>query len=860
MQRQTQKYLDAVYTASVVRSSISGRIVTVSGEIYTLTDADIIPGSLNKNNRCVNGSSFEFGAVYQGELNVTLKKSFDRYKLMGGSISFIEHRCLLDDTTEDVDIGIFYIASADRSKKLTTIKAIDSMGDLDIGIADDMVGTPYSLLTAMADNCGVHLAQAEDEIEALPNGQQTYAVSVDTTETYRDMVAYLGMMTGTFATINVKDQLELKAYALENCIRIPASKRISGSTIIADYVTYYKGIRARFISTENYAPYEYIDDTIVDGLILDLGDVPIVRGLPETKNAMLQALFDTAKRIRYVPAEFTLVTSDAALELGDRIGIGGEDLNTYITSYNWIYHGSEKIKGVGDNPRLKASKDKTSKQMASLEEKINAKDVIVHTYTNIAAYTLKSQEKEIISINYATITNARIIFIATIPFAMDLDGYIIFSYYVDGVLVAEDTVRQYAARGEHFATISNNMTMEKDTRRTLVVKACTQYYESDTRQQDARIRAIENYITTQKYTEQPVDATLPVANIAAGAIKAVLYAQGLAGTEVWDGTINIADYITPMGLPMLPMAGIIVDVALKETTGPGQGILEGIAPMNLPMLSLVGIVAEAAANQIVTNYTFDTAKSKECQYNSIYVSADGSYRLNTAYYFAGSSQDIDRGSMCAVVISTTEFTTVRSITLTAGSASTPGAKYLIACEGIFYNIVDGTLTKLPVTDLTADDFAAYGNDEAPDGSWLLGMDNPQVLCWAASQDALPALAAHVVAIPGAQAVISGVIDLSHDSIKGIESMTAKCEGPLILGASVDDQHTWMAWNGTEWISLSEAYSGMSKEALEAVTADQWQQLISGAREMHIRISLVSEEQTVSEIYISFINQEEYHGD
>ena len=860
MQRQTPKYLDAMYTASVVRSSISGRIETVSGETYTLTDADIIPGSLNKNNKCVNGSSFEFGAVYQGELNVTLRKMFDRYKLLDGNISFVEHRLLLDGTTEDVDIGVFYIASADRSQKLTTIKAIDSMGNLDIGIVDDMVGTPYALLTAMADNCGVLLAQTENEIKALPNGQQTYIVSADTTATYRDMVAYLGLMTGTFATINVKDQLELKTYALENCVRVPAGKRISGSTVIADYVTYYKGVRARFIASENYAPYEYADDTIADGLILDLGDIPIVRGLPETKNAMLQTLFNTLKRIRYVPAEFTLATSDAALELGDRIEVGGEDANTYITSYNWIYHGSEKIKGVGDNPRLKTSKDKISKQMASLEEKINAKDVIVHTYTNISAYTLKSQEKEIISINYATITNARIIFIATVPFTMDLDGYIIFSYYVDGVLMAEDTVRQYVARGEHFVTLSNNMTLEKDTRRTLAVKACTQYHESDTRQQAARIRAIEDYIATKKYTEQPIDATLPVAGIAAGAIKAMLYAQGLAGTEVWDGTINIADYISPMTLPILPMTGIIADAALKDPTGPGRGILEGITPMSLPMLPMTGITVDAITNQIVTNYTFDVGKSQECQYNSIYVSTDAAYKLNTAYDFTGSSQDIDRGSMYAVTISTTEFTAVRTITLTAGNASTPGDKYLIACEGIFYNIVDGALAELPITDLIADDFTAYGNDEAPDGSWLLGMDNPQVLCWAASQDAMPALAAHVVAVPGSQAVISGVIDLSHDSIKGIESMTVKCEGPLILGASVDDQHTWMAWNGTEWISLSEADAGMSKEALEAVTADQWQQLISGAREMHIRISLVSEEQTVSEIYISFINQEEYHGD
>lgn len=596
MQKQTEKYLDAIYAANVVQSSISGEIVTADGETYELSDADIIPGSLEKNNKCVNGSSFEFGAVYQGELNVTLRKAFDRYRLMGGSITFIEHRMLQDGTMEDVNVGKFYIASAERSKKLTTIKAVDSMGNLDIDITDDIVGTPYELLTTLSEKCGVYLAQTKELIEALPNGKQILAVSVDTTETYRDLAAYLGMITGTFATINVGDQLELRTYALKNSIEVPESKRARGSTALADYVTYYKGIRARFIAQENYAPYEYIDDTVADGLILDLGDIPIVRGMPELKNTMLQTLFGVIKQIRYVPAEFTLVTSDAALELGDRIGIVGEDADTYITSYSWTYHGSEKIKGVGDNPRLKAHGDKTSRQMASLEEKVSTKDVITHSYTNISAYTIGQKEKTIISINYATTANAHPVFIATIPFTTDRDGYVIFKYYLDEVLMPDDILRQYVSRGDHFVTLSNNMTAEKDTRHTLAVKACTEYVESDARQQAAKITSFERYITTGKYVAQAIDTTIPRATIAKSTIRAVLYAQGMAGTDEWDGTINISEYITPMDLPRMQLSGFTIDAILAEVPRTDKAIPESIAAWSLTHLPIVGLEISVTAD------------------------------------------------------------------------------------------------------------------------------------------------------------------------------------------------------------------------------------------------------------------------
>lgn len=58
MQERTERYFESIYASNSVRSSISGEIVTPYGARYELSDADIIPGTLGKNNKCVNGNSF----------------------------------------------------------------------------------------------------------------------------------------------------------------------------------------------------------------------------------------------------------------------------------------------------------------------------------------------------------------------------------------------------------------------------------------------------------------------------------------------------------------------------------------------------------------------------------------------------------------------------------------------------------------------------------------------------------------------------------------------------------------------------------------------------------------------------------
>lgn len=179
-------------------------------------------------------------------------------------------------------------------------------------------------------------------------------------------------------------------------------------------------------------------------------------------------------------------------------------------------------------------------------------------------------------------------------------------------------------------------------------------------------------------------------------------------------------------------------------------------------------------------------------------------------------------------------------------------KYLVKAGDTYYNVTAEQLTALEITNLTAESFINYGNDAVPDGSLLLNLSNPKVLCWT-DGDALPVVTATLTATPPPQNVISSAIDLTHKSITGIERMTANCKGDLIMAVSFDGKQTWKVWNGSEWSTLSEEFAGMNKETLEGITFEQWNLLYSGADSFHIRVSLLNVMQEVAEIYVDFAN-------
>lgn len=182
-------------------------------------------------------------------------------------------------------------------------------------------------------------------------------------------------------------------------------------------------------------------------------------------------------------------------------------------------------------------------------------------------------------------------------------------------------------------------------------------------------------------------------------------------------------------------------------------------------------------------------------------------------------------------------------------------KFLVRDENALYTIVESKLEVLEVSieELCATTFIEYGIDILPSWELLQNLTNPQILYWYDSVDYTPKLIANIKATPFPQTIISERISLEDRTIKGIESVSADCDGELIVAVSFDDKKTWLAYNGEQWGILNEDFSGMSQEMIEDITADQWQEACADADAMYLRVSLTSTQQAIRQIYVSFLN-------
>ena len=178
-------------------------------------------------------------------------------------------------------------------------------------------------------------------------------------------------------------------------------------------------------------------------------------------------------------------------------------------------------------------------------------------------------------------------------------------------------------------------------------------------------------------------------------------------------------------------------------------------------------------------------------------------------------------------------------------------KYLVRDGSAIYTVTDGALVEV-VGDLNAQLFIDNGVDAIPDGTLLMTLSNPEVLCWT-DAETLPTLTATVKGIPEPQTVMSKEIDLMHSSIKGINGVTVDCKGDVLFAVSFDKKATWMMHNGTEFVEVSDKLAGMTKTEFEAITAEQWQPKYEASSDMYIRCILFDETQSITTVNVDFIN-------
>ena len=181
-------------------------------------------------------------------------------------------------------------------------------------------------------------------------------------------------------------------------------------------------------------------------------------------------------------------------------------------------------------------------------------------------------------------------------------------------------------------------------------------------------------------------------------------------------------------------------------------------------------------------------------------------------------------------------------------------KYLIRDSetGTIYNITDGALAQIPVSEVTAAVFQQYGMDEISNPALLLGIHKPVILYWQDSDTKLPEKKVTITATPPEQNILTN-IDLSDESITGITGIDVEVSGTPVFSCSFDDGSTWSIHDGTDWVALADGAGGMDADALKAVTSEQWNTATADVSVFVFRITLVEAEDAVSSVVFRFAN-------
>ena len=496
MYNVSEKFKSAIKSQNR-KSSIYGTLTTTSGTEYLLNDGNIIKDSLYITNQIVNNSKLCFGAVYAGECGLVINSTIDRYSLFGATITLNFLLDLADGTDERLPLGVFNVDTPERIGSKIKLTAVDNMSKFDVSVNEDVNGTWYELLSYISNKCGVELAQTQEELEALHINatNQNYTIQQDKIDTYRDALSYLCIVVCANATINNVGKLKIVQYATSACDSNDRKTRLNNCKF-SDYTTRYAGVKARFFANENYAPYT-ANNPDINGLVLDLGDIPIVGGTNDSKNDTIKAMMETITQIAYVPATL-YIASNPAYELGDMITCENvnntnDSVNTYVMAYKYDYRKKETINCYGDNPLLQNIKGKNDKQFSSMESQLSSKDMVIINATNAKEISIGQELKDIATLNFSVNADCRPICIFTVPFSIDVDGYVEFSLHNGLVALENATYKGYYEAGEHFATFMYLDDMKQGDRRSLrVLTRCYADVTSAVRVQDAKIKTLEN--------------------------------------------------------------------------------------------------------------------------------------------------------------------------------------------------------------------------------------------------------------------------------------------------------------------------------------------------------------------------------
>lgn len=670
----SDKFMDAVQK-NTRTFYWTGSITTKTNQTYEFGNDDIVKGSGYINRQCCGNTEIELGTVYAAEMGISLYLDIDRYTLEEAEIRLSFHLVYEDETEEEVPMGVFYVAEANRCIKTLELKAYDGMLNLDKNFSKGLSSAyPYEFLSLLSKACHIELAQTKEEIEAMPNGTELLGIYQDNDiESWRDFLYYLAQTLGCFAIIDRFGRLNLSAYGNTAVMAVDIRHRFSSS--FSDFVTRYTAVSSTNKRTEKAEYYAKSPD---DGLTMNLGVNPLLQfGLEETRKRIINAILDVITSVEYVPFDSDTI-GNPALDLGDVLRFTGghadETKQSAITSIYTKINGKQTVKCVGKNPRLAAAKSKNDKNITGLINSIGETKLSIYTFANALALDVGAEKLSIINMEFASgdETNAEFHAQAILQVESNPDTR---------TLTAETTIDLGTTTDDNGTTVENKkvisfpLSWDEDGKTELSVFYVLDGHEVEEFHPKELWLSGKHLLTlyypimeltaNQLHTfEVLISMKNGAGHIEAQNIMATITGQGLGVQERWDGKITAEETMKKLLLSSMP-THTLQDVVMVHFLSPKKtGLNDHVASISLigmPMRSMKDTLRLFAP---IVRDVVETDDKKKMNYKKEYVLAEDVFRLRKDYALSGNSSiRLDRGRMLKLVIPTENFDSLTALTI-----------------------------------------------------------------------------------------------------------------------------------------------------------------------------------------------------
>ena len=722
------------------------------------TNHDILSGSFTITNQCSEQNDVKIGSVYIGELRCTFKPELPVPDWTNAEI-VVSEGLLIGDKWEDVPLGIYTVSEANDTEYGIDITAYDNMARFNRSCSVDItIGTPYELLTLACTTCEVELSMPQEEVDALPNGTESLSLYTENDiETWQDFIFWVAQATGTFATMDRQGKLMLRQYGQTVVDTLTNHDRFTGSKF-SKFETRYSGLSCVNMADDTTSYYGSDPDNY---LTYNLGSNPFMQyGVDSYKEKIRRAVLGALLQIDYVPFE-TSCLCGAMYDLGDILrctdGIAQGKLGC-VMMYDYTFNGGYKITGFGSDPALATAKSKTDKNLEGLRNNVSTNEILFFNYENASAIQIGDCEsKAIIDIRFTSSVSIGVLFQAEILLeatATEEDVIGTIEYMLNEVTIIGYNPTETWKNGKHILSLIYMLMIEENSINRWIVK----------------LNIAGGSIA-----------------IAQGAVRAVIYGQGLVGTVEWDGFITLEDSLYAAKIQsVIDTTSCINNVTVNMIDFDKNNVLDILGTSDI----ISDVTSESMMDNVtfrfnIESWTFNT--SSQATYSKRYIDiSEDSYRLNTNYIYISENIPIDIGKACKVCIDFSEFKDVLSLEL-EDDTSVADIRYLIQSQSVYYTINDSELVAVDIESLNSKEFIEYGTESVVP-ELIMQLESPVIYKYT-SEDVIKQITISMSAIPFQQ-IIQTECDMLDESIYGVSSVDATYTGDIYTKLSYDNGKTY----------------------------------------------------------------------